>query len=69
MKKNLIIQKKHHFSFINGSAFLVFNMSISNLFITLMDENKNVIISKTSGSAKVGIQKEKSYLYKLLIIF
>jgi len=33
----------------NNLAYLVFNKSFSNLFITLLDLNKRVVICKTSG--------------------
>ena len=58
MKKDLI--KKEHFIFGPGRlAFLIFNKTHSNVFITLTDYNMKVIICKTSGMCGVGSTKKK----------
>lgn len=56
----MISEKKIHFKF--GSkftAYLVLNSSRSNLFLTLLDFYKKVIIVKTSGCVGVGNSKRK----------
>jgi ribosomal protein S11 len=58
MKKDLI--KKEHFLFgFGGLAFLVFNKTHSNVFVTLTDYKMKVIICKTSGNCNVGSTKKK----------
>lgn len=58
MRKDLI--KKEHFSFgFGGLAFLIFNKTHSNVFITLTDYSMKVIICKTSGACNVGPAKKK----------
>jgi len=50
--------KKFYFSR-KKSAFLVLNRSFSNIFITLLDLKKKVVICKTSGSCNVGNSKKQ----------
>jgi ribosomal protein S11 len=58
MKK--IVIKKNHFIFgPSGCAYLILNRVHSNIFITLMDYKKKVIICKTSGMCAVGASKKK----------
>ena len=50
--KKIILSKKNHFFFNNDfSGYILLNFSRSNLFLTLLDWNKHVIITKTSGCA------------------
>jgi ribosomal protein S11 len=58
-KKQFLHKKSHFFFGKYSTGFLVFNKSRSNLFLTLLDFNKKVIIAKTSGSSKVGNSKRK----------
>jgi len=58
MRKDLI--KKEHFFF--GSrriAFLIFNKTHSNVFVTLVDYKMKVIVCKNSGACNVGSTKKK----------
>jgi ribosomal protein S11 len=58
MKKHLV-KKKHFFFGLDGSAFLIFDKTHSNIFVTLLDSKMKVIICKTSGSSNVGFSKKK----------
>jgi len=40
-------------------AYLLFNRTYSNIFITLLDAKQKIIITKTSGISKVGNNKKK----------
>jgi len=65
MRKDLI--KKEHFFF--GSrriAFLIFNKTHSNVFVTLVDYKMKVIVCKTSGACNVGSTKKRKGRRRLL---
>lgn len=57
--------KKSHFIFNRAffsnekKAYFVLNKSFSNFFITLMDLNKKIIVTKSTGMAKIGNSKKK----------
>src|SRR5882724_7217201 len=71
MINNLVFKK--HFFFGNLKNFkkkkvaiLVVNRVNSNIFITLMDQNKKVIVCKSSGSCFVGKKKKQKTNYQAL---
>jgi ribosomal protein S11 len=57
------LQKKEHFFFGENleslSAILIYKRTHSNIFITLLDNNKKVVICKSSGIVKVGDNKKQ----------
>lgn len=52
------LRKKMHFNLPNNLALLYLNKSYTNIFITLADMNRRVIIGKSSGSS-TGIPRSK----------
>ena len=67
--KQKFIDKKNHFFFNNDfSGYILLNFSRSNLFLTLLDWNKHVVITKTSGCTILVVLNVKNCLYKLLIV-
>jgi len=58
MKKDLVKKKHFYFGF-EGVAFLIFDKTHSNIFVTLLDSKMRVIACKTSGSSNVGFSKKK----------
>jgi ribosomal protein S11 len=54
MNKNFIFNHKN----LNYTANIIFNRSFSNIFLTLTDLKKDVVICKSSGSSGVGHLKK-----------
>jgi len=59
--KGRLLRKRHFIFNLNKmeDAYLLFNRTYSNIFITLLDAKQKIIITKTSGISKVGNNKKK----------
>jgi len=69
MKTNTIsLLKKKHFYFrrYRDMAYIVLKVTFSNVFLTMIDHNKKVIISKSAGSVHLGTSKRKKGHRRLL---
>jgi ribosomal protein S11 len=65
-QKNSKFMKKNHFYFIGRykttkvpKAIFTFNISFSNIFLTLLDMKRRVVCSKSTGMSNLGNSKRK----------
>ena len=59
LNKKIYKSKSKFFFSVKSIGILVFSKSFSNIFITLLDLKRRLIIVKTSGSSHVGFSKRK----------
>lgn len=67
-KKKVLIFKRHFF-FEKNTAFLLYFKRHSNIFLVLSDNDKNHIITLTSGNCRIGrTKKQKVSAYNIYLL-